>query len=114
MSGRIVGEVLDHAPTDLTLAERFVLVAIAENAREKDRRAQGCDVSSLAYRTTLKPGTVRNALSELTRRALVKPLIAQVYKGGKHQEYEVTKLYPHHRNTSSTSDAINAERVTHQ
>lgn len=102
MSGRIVGEILENAPTDLTTAERFVLVTIGEDARDRDRIAQYSDVETLAYRTCLKPGTVRNALSELARRALIEPLIERVHRGGKHQEYRIPKLEPHHRNATKT------------
>lgn len=97
MSGRIVGEVLDNAPEDLTDAEFLVLVAIAEDARDKDRIATYSDVESLVRRTRKKPGTVRNALSSLARRALIVPLVDRVHRGGKHQEYRVEKLHPHHR-----------------
>lgn len=102
MSGRIVGEVLDHAPEDLTSAELLVLVAIGEDARDRDRRAQYSDLESLVRRTRLKPGTVRNALSSLVRRALILPQHEVVHRGGRHQEYVVTRLSEHHR------------RVTHQ
>lgn len=97
MSGRIVGEVFDNAPEDLTTAELLVLLAIGEDARDRDRVAQFSDVESLVRRTRLKPGTVRNALSSLSRRALIKPLKKRVHRGGDHQEYEVTKLTHAHR-----------------
>lgn len=97
MSGRIVGEVLDSAPEDLTNAELLVLVAIAEDARDRDRRAAFSDVDSLVRRSRQKPGTVRNALSSLTQRGLIAPKVDRVTRGGKHQEYVVTKLEPHHR-----------------
>ena len=121
MSGRIVGEILDHAPSDLTTAERLVLVTIGENARDTTRHAEGCDVDTLAWRTCLKPGTVRNALSELVRRCLITPTVERVYRGGKHQEYDVAKLYPHHReatrngtNVSLHDDVVPLKRVTHR
>lgn len=102
MSGRIVGEVLDHAPHDLTTAELLVLIAVAEDARDRDRHARYSDLATIVYRTRLAPGTVKNALSNLTKRALLKPANGPAYKG-RHQEYRVTELYPHHR-----------ESVTHQ
>ena len=121
MSGRIVGEILDNAPTDLTTAELVVLIAIGEDARDKDRIALYSDVESLVYRTRLRPGTVRNALSVLTSKALIEPLVERVARGGKHQEYRVERLQPHHReatingtNTSPHSDVIPIKRVTHQ
>lgn len=111
MSGRIVREVMDNAPDDLTTAELLVLIALAEDARDTTRHAERCAVDSLVYRTRLREGTVRNALSTLTRRALITATIDHVHKGGKHQEYDVTKLYPHHRNTSLHSDTIPRQRV---
>ena len=110
MSGRLVGEVLDHAPEDLTVAERFVYTALAEAARDRDRIARyKCSTSDLAYRTGLKEGTVRNALTELAQRGLIKRLVVTVHKGGKHQEYELCKLSSHHRFTT----VRDTERVTH-
>lgn len=97
MSGRIVGEVLDNAPDDLTTAELLVLIAIAEDARDTTRLAERSDLVSLVYRTRLKPGTVRNTLSTLTRRGLVIATVDRVHRGGKHQEYRIPKLQPHHR-----------------
>jgi DNA-binding MarR family transcriptional regulator len=93
-----VGEVLDNAPEDLTPGEFLVLLTVAEDAREKDRLASHSDLESLVRRTRLRPGTIRNALSELVDRGL---LIAQrktTYRGGYgHQEYVVTRLEMYHR-----------------
>lgn len=99
MSGRIVGEVLDYAPEDLTDAEMLVLLAVAEDARDRDRHAAYSDVETLVRRTRKKPGTVRNALSSLVGRGILVPQHDRVRRGGKHQEYVVTKLLPHHRET---------------
>ena len=103
MSGKLVGEVLDHAPRDLTVAERFVFVALAEAARDKDRIARyQCSNAELAYRTGLTEGTVRNACTELAKRGLIKRLVDKPHRGagGKHQEYELCKLGAHHRFTT--------------
>lgn len=97
MSGRIADEVLDNGPEDLTTAERLVLVAIALDARENDRTARFSDVESLVRRTGLKPGTVRNALSSLVKRALITPQRDRVHRGGAHQEYVVARLHNGHR-----------------
>ena len=97
MSGRIADDVLEYAPADLTTAEVLVLTALALDAREKDRVARYSDVESLARRTRLKPGTIRNALSSLARRALIIPTKDRVYRGGAHQEYLVARLTPEHR-----------------
>lgn len=103
MSGRLVGEVMDYAPVDLTVAERFVYVALAEAARDRDRIARyNCSNADLARRTGLNEGTVRNACTELAKRGLIKRLVDKPHKGagGKHQEYELCKLDAHHRFTT--------------
>ena len=98
MSGRLVGEVLDHAPNDLTPAELLVLVALANDARDHDRISRyKSSVDVLAYRTRLSPGGVRNVLSKLVTRGLIRPLLGNVHRGGKHQEYELAKLSQNHR-----------------
>lgn len=97
MSGRIVGEVFDNAPEDLRPAELLVLLAIAEDARDRDRLARYSDLESLTRRTRLKPGTIRNALSELAHRALIVPIHDGVHRGGRHQEYKVATLRAEHR-----------------
>lgn len=96
MSGRLVGEVLKHAPADLTPAQMLVLVALAEQARERDRTARYAKVSLLAEYTRLKPGTVRNALSELTSRALIQRVHDRAHLG-KIQQYRIAELAEHHR-----------------
>jgi DNA-binding MarR family transcriptional regulator len=97
MSGRIVGDVLEHAPDDLTPSEFLVLIAIGEDARDRDRVSKFSDLENLTRRTRCKPGTIRNALSELVRRGLVIPLVDVVHRGGRHQEYRVAELREHHR-----------------
>lgn len=98
MSGRLVGEVLDHAPQDLTPADMLVLVALADDARDKDRIARfKSSTEALAYRTRLSPGTIRNTISKLVQRGLIRPLLTNVHRGGKHQEYEIAKLSQSHR-----------------
>lgn len=97
MSGRIASEVYEHAPEDLTPAELTVLAVLALDAREADRVARYSDVETLTRLARLAPGTIRNALSSLARRGLIRPLVDVVHKGGRHQEYEVTKLHAHHR-----------------
>lgn len=101
MSGRIVGEVLNYAPEDLTGAEFLVLISIAEDARDRDRLARYSDLESIVRRTRLKPGTVRNALSRLVRRGLLIPTKGRVQRGRDHQEYRVPALEEHHRTTTT-------------
>lgn len=114
MSGRIASEVYEHAPEDLTQAELTVLAVLALDAREADRIARYSDVESLHRLTRLKAGTIRNALTTLAHRGLITRRVDIVHKGGKHQEYVVTKLHPHHRNASLPSDTNGVERVTHR
>lgn len=67
MSIRLIVEVLDHAPADLTSQERLVLVVLAEGARDHTRTCwPGMDL--LAHRTGLDASNVRRALDRLTRR----------------------------------------------
>lgn len=92
MSGRIVGEVLDNAPADLTQLEMLILVALAEEARDGDRKALYNTTSeALAFRARSTPASVRNALARLKQRGLVIPLHAKVYKG-KAQQYQIPKM----------------------
>ena len=100
MSGRIVGEVLEYAPCDLTGAQLLVLVSVAEDARDRDRLARYSDLESIVRRTRLKPGTARNALSILVRRGLLIPTKGRVQRGRDHQEYQLPKLDEHHRDTT--------------
>ena len=67
MSGKLVKEVLDNAPETLRLAERLVLVVIAENANEHTREARSLSTADLCHRTGLKPNSVTRALQRLTR-----------------------------------------------
>lgn len=118
MSGRLVGEVLDYAPTDLTPAERLVLICLAEAARDKDRTArQGTSAAAVANRTCLTIGTVKNALSSLAQRAIIQP--QHKARRGLAQDYKLTELSEYHRFTTNKkgslpNDAIDLERVTTQ
>ena len=101
MSGRIVGEVLDNAPDDLRPAELLVLIALAEDARDRDRLARFSDLTNLTRRTRLGPGTIKNALSELAARALIKP-VHEKPRRGLHQEWHVAHLADQHRHARVT------------
>lgn len=99
MSGRLVGEVLDHAPHDLTDTERWVLVALAEAARDKDRIAKyGTSTEKLAARARRAPGTVRNTVAVLVDRGLIRTLLKA--HRGKVQHYEIARLAEGHRFTT--------------
>lgn len=82
MSGRIVGEVLKFAPEDLTQLELLVLVALAEEARDKDRTAlYNTRAEDIATRVRSTPSSVRNALGRLRQRGLLVPLHERAYRG---------------------------------
>lgn len=97
MSGRIVGEVLHHAPEDLPRLDFLVLIALAEDARDKDRMAADeCSAEVLAYKVRSTPSSVRNALKRLKDRALIRPVHAKVSRGHQ-QNWIITKLSDYHR-----------------
>ncbi len=100
MSGRLVGEVLRCAPEDLTRAELDTLIALAEDARDKDRTARRRSVEEIAWLIRMSPGTVRNALSSLARRALIQP--QHKARAGRIQHYRITPLSERHRQSSRT------------
>lgn len=107
MSGAIVNEVLEHAPEDLTAAQMLVLVALAEDARERGPYARQSrfesSVENLMRRTRLKAGTVRNALAELVGRGLIAPLNGRA-RPGIVQHYRIAQLAEHHRRTTAAGD----------
>lgn len=97
MSGKLVGEVLDHAPADLRGLDLLVLVALAEAAHDKDRTAyKDSSADAIAYRVRSTPSSVRNALGRLRQRALIRPVHATVGPG-KAQNWILTKLSDYHR-----------------
>lgn len=97
MSGRIVGEVLDHAPDDLRPLDFRVLICLAEDAFDSDRTARRrCSADELAYRARSTPGSVRHALKRLADRALIRPVHAKVGPG-KQQNWVITPLSSYHR-----------------
>lgn len=107
MSGRMVGEVLKYAPHDLNLLDRFVLVALAEVARDTDRTARrGASTEELADKLQSTPGSIRNALMRLRERALIVPLYAHPRKGLV-QNYRIATLNEGTRKASFTGDAHN-------
>ncbi len=69
MSIRLIVEVLDHAPADLTPSERLVLVVLAEDANDVTREGwPGMD--KISRRTGLQPDSVRRVLQRLAKRGL--------------------------------------------
>lgn len=101
MSGKLVGDVLRYAPADLTVAERFVLVALAESARDADRTSR-TNVRAIAEGTGLAQGTVKNALSELRARLLIVP--QGIAHRGHAQDYRLAQLHAYHRATTARTD----------
>lgn len=97
MSGRIVGEVLHHAPDDLTPLDFRVLICLAEDAHDKDRTARNeCSAEILAYKARSTPASVRQALKRLKDRALIRPVHSTVHTG-KQQNWVLAKLSSYHR-----------------
>jgi hypothetical protein len=73
MGIQAIVEVFDHAPADLTSAERLILLAIAENIRDGDPKREtwpGFTVALLRKRTGLTDETRKKALQRLARRGL--------------------------------------------
>jgi hypothetical protein len=94
VSGRIVREVLEHAPADLTAAEMLVYITLAEEARDRGRSA--CvPADRIAFRARLSVGTVYKALGELGRRGLI--LGQNRARLGTTQRYTLVALVEGHR-----------------
>lgn len=97
MSGRIVGEVFDHAPADLRPLDLLVLLSLAESARDRDRTAlEEASADALAYRVRSTASSVRNALGRLKARGLIRPVHAKVHRG-QCQHWTITQLSDYHR-----------------
>lgn len=113
MSGRIVGEVLNHAPADVKGLDLLVLVSLAETAHDKDRTASDGDqtAEAIAYRVRSTPSSVRNALARLSRRGLIRPVLARVGPG-KAQNWVIPKLSDYHREGAQIIPIDRAERAT--
>lgn len=104
MSGKLVREVLENAPADLTKQELLVLVSIAESAFEKDRVArQQSSADAIAIRIRSTPSSVRNTLTALRARALIVPMIEHAGRG-RAQQWYLPKLTPNHRGVMLRDD----------
>jgi hypothetical protein len=73
MAYELVAEVLDHAPSEFTPAERMVMVAIAEYVRTEDYKQHGTrsisrPAADIARRAGLKPEGLKEALQRLAKR----------------------------------------------
>jgi hypothetical protein len=99
VSGRIVGEVMHHAPEDLPRLDYLVLLCLAEDAHDKDRTARKeCSAELIAYkvRPPSTQASVRQALKRLKDRGLIRP-VHRVVGPGKQQNWIVAKLSSYHR-----------------
>jgi hypothetical protein len=97
VSGRIVGEVLNHAPTDLRPTDLLVLISLAESAHDKDRTARNeSSCEAIAYRVRSTPGNVRQCLLRLKRRGLIRP-VHDIVGRGRAQDWTITQLSDYHR-----------------
>jgi hypothetical protein len=97
MSGRIVGEVFDHAPDDLRRLDFDVLLALAEDAFDSDRTARRrCSADELAYRVRSTPGSIRQALARLKARGLIRP-VHKAVGPGRQQNWTIPQLSSYHR-----------------
>lgn len=101
MSGKLVREVLEYAPEDLTPAQLVVLLSLAEDARDNERVARyHTSLVELQRRTRLARGTLKNTLGVLVARGLISPLHrAQI---GTVQHYRLAQLDVYHRGAVTT------------
>lgn len=113
MSGRIVHEVMHHAPEDLPRLDFTVLLALAEDAHDNDRTARKeCSDALIAYKIRSTPSSVRNALQRLKERALIRPVHTKVHKG-QQQNWTITKLSSYHREGGRVIPLKRHSPVTH-
>jgi len=98
VAGKLIHEVMENAPASLTQLELLVLIALADGARDADRSTRGASssVAVIAYKTRATEGSVRNVLSRLAARALIKPTGPRTQRG-RAQNYYLTPLTPYHR-----------------
>lgn len=98
MSGRLVKEVLEHAPETLSSLELLVLVSVAESARDGDRETRGgsAAASIVAHRVRAHEASVRRTLARLVERGLLKPVHARAHRG-QAQQYRLAELHSWHR-----------------
>lgn len=89
MSWRIVDEVLDHSPKDLTPGERLVLVVLASHANDQTRICwPGMD--NIVRRTGMHEDTIRRAINQLRDHGLLQR--RNVAHRGARTEYQISAL----------------------
>jgi len=112
VSIRLVVEVLDYAPEDLTPAERLVLVVLAEDANDGTREGwPGMD--KISRRTGLQPDSVRRVFQRLAKRGLeVRVPIGKDKRGrlvfaheGAKTTYRIPRFTPERRDQGPSTEA---------
>jgi DNA-binding MarR family transcriptional regulator len=120
VSIRLIVEVLDHAPADLTPSERLVLVVVAEGANDETREGwPGMD--KISSRTGLQPDSVRRVLQRLAKRGIeIRVPIGKDKRGrlvfaheGSRTRYRIPVLAPKRRDEDPTSQNQEAGRQSH-
>lgn len=69
MGTRLIEEVLDHSPADLTPAERMILIVLARHANDQTRECWP-SIDTIARQTGIQAGSVSKALQRLGKRGL--------------------------------------------
>jgi hypothetical protein len=82
MGIRLIVEVLDHAPAELTAQQRLLLLALAETARDETRTCWP-GMEMLTRRTGLSDRRVRAVLAQLEQRCYEVRVAAGTDKNGK-------------------------------
>jgi hypothetical protein len=103
VSGRLVGEILDHAPADLRPLDFAVLIALAESARWNNRTATHQTTAAILaerVRPISTPSSIRNALARLAERGLIQPLLPHAHRGTA-QHYYLARM---HRTATHTPE----------
>jgi hypothetical protein len=117
VSIRLVVEVLDCAPDDLTPAERLVLVVLAECAND-DTREGWPGMDKISRRTGLQPDSVRRVFQRLAKRGLeVRVPIGKDKRGrlvfaheGAKTTYRIPRFAPERRDAGPTTEAGSQSR----
>lgn len=112
MGIRLITEVLDNAPAELTTSERLLLVVLAESARDETRRCWP-GMEMLVQRTGLSGRGVQKTLERLTARGYEVRVAAGTDKNGRptfahsgHATVYQLPRFPRRANHSSTLKAV--------
>lgn len=105
MSHRVVTEVLNNAPEDLSPLERLTLVCLAHAAHPTDRQARaGSSTKVLARQAAVTEDAMRHVLMRLRERGLIVALVDRPNRG-RGQNYYLPKLEEHHRKACAPKHA---------